>query len=327
MVIVLLMAMLVPFLGAAKEQTYNTICQGNLEKLGQAIYTSGVTSGGALPSPRAWIGTASASGGTDILKCPKGYYRGGGGGQLGGSGNIVVMDPPPVSVVFNTPEVEDLTRIFAFKERESCELGADVTVDIAEPGYYTNNYGAKPKVISAGTMVDSYFLHYDSVGNQNTQTTGWVGVPEDIIGLIVTDGRLDASDNILGHPGTVYHTGRKNRGFENNAEQITFEPGRRKLTINRFQISYPGEDVRILTLPSGGEASYGMNELVPQKSPRMKQALLVEYYKMIIEPDEDDLEAWLAPRHFDKANVLFVDGSVRATWPDKLDPNAKIWQP
>ena len=325
-IIGLLVMVLVPSLVGAREHAYNSICQGNLEKLGVALHTHGAENPTALPAPSAWIAAASGKGGKDVLKCPKGYFHGGLGGLAGTTPNVEQVKTPS-SAVFN--DLESNTRIHAFPERENYTLPQDVTVDISAPGDYDHGYRQTAKVIPAGTMVNCHFLHYDPVGSQWATSAGAISVSGEILGLIVTSGQLDATDHILGAPGTAYPTGQGARGFENRAEIVRLEADMRTFTINRFQSTFPGEQVRILSVPTG-TASYGMNNQVSSQGPRMQQLLLVEYNKAVVDfngklPDDDPNEM-LRPRHFGKANVLFVNGSVRLMWPDKLEPDADVWK-
>jgi len=326
--IAILCAVLVPFLAQAVEQAYSTICQGNLEKLGQALRTHGARNANAMPPVTAWIGAASSAGGGPVLKCPKGYFTGGDQAGAGTKPNVKLIDPP-MSVVFNTPEIEDNKVIHAFVERSNFELPGNVTVDLHEPGSYSKDWSSSRKTIPAGTIVNCLFLHYDSIGSSGAQTVGEINFETEILGVIVEDDTLNETDSMLGAPGTTYETGRKARGFENNAEIVALSNDMKSFIIERWKISFPGEEVRLLTRPMG-EASYAMNNQVATKRSRMEQVLLVEYNKPVADVDgrgrDDDLEVMLAPRHFDKANMLRVNGSVRLMSPEDLDPNQGLWQ-
>jgi prepilin-type processing-associated H-X9-DG protein len=279
-----------------------------------------------LPAPSAWIGAAEGHGCKPVLKCPKGYYTGGTSGIASTEDNVQQI-PRPISAVFN--DLESNTRVHAFVERQNYVLPTNVTVDISEPGRYSNDYARTSKTVPAGTIVSCFFLHYDPIGNTNSTTSGAITFSNEVIGLIVVTSNLDKTDSVLGAPGTLYANGQRSRGFENNAEIITLEDDMRTLTIHRFQSTFPGEEVRILVIPKG-EASYGMNDQVRQRAPRMQQLLLVEYGQPVADHDgrmPDDDPNLLAPRHLGKANVLFVDGSVRSMWPDEILEDRELWEP
>ena len=331
-IITLLVMIMAPFLANVKESAYNALCQNNLEKLGQAIWSHSVDSGATLPDAEGWSAAASGGGGKPVMFCPKGRYKASGTGSVATKPHVKMLEHPPVSVIFN--DLEDNKIIFGFKERNNFILPSAVTVDLSEPGRYNqfkgNNSQATTKTIPAGTKVNCFYMHFDSIGRTGTTSQGAVSFGADIIGVIVNTSTLDASDGTLGSPGTTYETGRKARGFENGAEIVILEPDMRTFTIERFKISYPGEEVRILTMPGGGGGSYAMNVEVNPKSPRQGQLLLLEYNKSLADVDgygyNDDLEVELAPRHFGRLNVLLVNGSVQAKWPGDLKRSKDIWR-
>jgi len=333
-IITLLLLIVAPIMNQAQEHGYQTICQGNLEKLSAAIRVPGATGSYSLPSPEGWLGAVVGAGAKASLRCPKGSYRIA-GCSVSVVPNVVEIEPP-MSTVFN--DLEDNKLIRGFRERVCYKLPTNVTVDISEPGRYSKNYAKTSKVIPAGTLINCFFLHFDSIGGQSAQSSGQLSFDSEILGVIVTDESLDATDKVLGARGTTYETGRNNRGFENNAEIVVLEQDRRTFTIERFKISFPGEEVRILTRAQGwgGDekdrgCSYGMNNQVNERLPRMGQILLVEYDQPVVDIDgreyDDDFELLLAPRHFGRANVLHVNGSVKLMWPDELDPDTEVWSP
>ena len=322
-IIILLVAMLVPFLGGVRERGYVTLCQNNLEKISQAMAVSSSNAGGRLPTGPSWVVAAKTYGSKEILICPKGFYRGGGGSvELTGEVKLI---PAPPSAVFN--DLEDNKIVWMFQEREGYDLPSSVRVDISQPGRYDNNYSSTSSILGAGTVVDCYFLHYDSIGSQGASTGGQIiTFTDEILGIIVTTNALNLTDVVLGNPGTIYETGRGARGFENNAERVTFSADRRSFIIHNFSISFPGEEVRILTRP-GGQASYGINEKVGHSRPNPRQIYIVEYERSQVNIDSPNWEAYAAPRHYGKSNALLVDGSVHLLSPEQFDPKTGEWWP
>lgn len=117
--------------------------------------------------------------------------------------------------------LESSTNIWAFDERQSYTLSSDLYVDELAG---TSSTG----VISAGTVVNSYFLHADLLGDSTDTAdiinlTGTVTFNTKILGLIwtgvpcghcpTTPMYLDTSD-YLGLSSTLYPTGGLGRGFE-----------------------------------------------------------------------------------------------------------------
>ena len=93
-------------------------------------------------------------------------------------------------------------------------LLAPLPVDIIAPGTYNLADPDNPGAIAAGTKVNSYFLHHESVANQLSTVIVAGSFPNPILGVIINDAYLDASDPILGNPGTLYPTGLDYRGLE-----------------------------------------------------------------------------------------------------------------
>lgn len=102
-----------------------------------------------------------------------------------------------------------------FVEKTGLTLGADLAVDIADPGIpgvYSSGDAYAPGVVPAGTRVSSVFVHFDTPGNNFFVSDFIVHLDEDILGVILTDDLLDASDPIVGNGGTTYPTGLDQRG-------------------------------------------------------------------------------------------------------------------
>ena len=64
-------------------------------------------------------------------------------------------------------------------------------------------------IISSGTEIQSWFLHFDMFGSAQVNATANgvydFGLP--ILGLIFSEAGLDGTDALLGNPGTIYPTG------------------------------------------------------------------------------------------------------------------------
>jgi len=325
-VVALLVAILAPSLTTAREHARRARCAANLRQIYHVFHAGEDLQ---VPTSTAWIAFLRGKDAGGILLCPSDSVdESGGASAVGMTGGMAEIDPPS-SVVFNS--VESCTTIHGFPEQDDFVLPSAVTVDISEPGYYESNYNRTSKTIPAGTGVDSYFIFFDPVGSQESTSSGSITMGSEIVGLIVLDATLNTTDRILGRTGTAYATGQGSRGFESGAERITLSADRRTLTINNFHSTFPGENVRIITLP-GGMCSYGMNNQVPPSPRSTTQVLLVEYDKPVVDVDggghDDDFDDCFAPRHLDRANVLFADGSVRAMRKEDVHPsqNPELWR-
>ncbi len=359
-IIVVLIAMLAaPVLRHMQEVSFDAQCRINLKRIYDVLRANDEAE---LPPAYAWTRVVRAAYAEPILICPKGVGEAtpddegvgevpidpaSGGGSGDGSGANIKAISPPRSGVFN--DLEDNTQIFMWVEREAYRLPSPIRCDITRPGYYERGWSsASPGTIPAGKRINSTFLHYDSVGNQNAVTSGSITMGGEILGIIVDSSSLDATDPVLGHAGTRYDTGRRSRGFESGAEKITLEDDMHTLTINRFQVTFPGEEVRIITDAGewgdgqwgeagegggGGPTSYGINLLFRDTTPKPRHLLLSEYNRSVVDLNgqgsDDDFETMIAPRHFGRVNVLYVDGSVDGVKPEDLDPveHPELWEP
>ena len=329
----LLMALLVGGIQSAHEHAINTQCKWNLHQLWQVLQANETP---GFPAPKNWTFTVSQIEAAPCLVCPKHNVDTSKGSEKPGeSGNVVLIAPPP-SVVFN--QVESNTLIRYFIEREDFTLPESVTVDISQPGRYDNNYSSTSTTISAGTVVNCTFLFFDPVGSQSATSSGAITMSGEIIGILCTDSKLNATDAVLGRAGTTYATGQGSRGFENNAEQVSLETDLQTFTIHNFHSTFPGENVRILTVGGAEGSSYGMNNQIRPTGSSPAQILLLEYRRSVADVDglnadgmsqDDDFYKEVAPRHFGLVNVLTVEGSVESFSPEEIDPrdHPTLWKP
>lgn len=119
------------------------------------------------------------------------------------TGGAVVKIAPPGSV--QDGALQSDLEIRAFDEQQCVTLASDLTVDVTPSG------GAG--VVPAGTSVSSQFLHFDPTGSSVVTLSGSITTDAAIIGAIVTESSLDASDS-LGAAGTAYPTGDVTRDLE-----------------------------------------------------------------------------------------------------------------
>lgn len=136
-------------------------------------------------------------------------------------GSLVLISPP-ASVVEGA--LEDTSTAVVFYERQRVLLASDLSVDATNPGADVNasGVGGDPGLIPAGTLVDSFLVHFDPVGQPtdlNVTVSWFLGFQstDRILGLIYSDALLDASD-FLGAPATTYPTGVVFRGTTGASE-------------------------------------------------------------------------------------------------------------
>jgi hypothetical protein len=92
-------------------------------------------------------------------------------------------------------------------------------------------------------------MHMDAPGNGPQDYDFTVEFAQEIKGVILKDATLDATDAVLGNPGTLYPTGLTNRGWEDTG------PDGFEVSISGNTLRYTGrvtsplDSVRVLTNP------------------------------------------------------------------------------
>jgi prepilin-type processing-associated H-X9-DG protein/prepilin-type N-terminal cleavage/methylation domain-containing protein len=377
-IIAVLVSLLGAVIGGGWEVAIDVQCKHHLSQLHKAFYMGRDV---AFPSPLYWVGFIESVGCAEVLICPKGDTSKPDPAAPkprnpypdvvdddtplpplppGDSISEQDVEPmrPPASVVFNA--LESSTAIREFSEQKNFVLPSTVRTNINAPGYYDSFAKMTGGSIGAGTRVNCYFLHFDPVGSTNSTASGRMNFTGEILGVICRDAELDATDSVLGNPGTKYPTGQKSRGFESGAEIVSISSDSRTLTIHRFQSTFPGEQVRVIVRAKadddpkagasggsgaagpasswawddnseydvGGPTSYAMNTRALPSDAWPGQVLLVEYRRTIVDlildgsSAQEALRLNLAPRHSGRVNALFVDGHVDGLTPEELMPNA-----
>src|SRR5205823_2620693 len=139
-----------------------------------------------------------------------------------------------------------------FNERRGVSLSSSVGVDVSTPGSYSSVAGLSPGNISAGTIVDSYYLHADPVGISGSAPqlqAGGVTFPTDVLGLIVLDPSLSGSDSALGISGTSYPAGGRALDLGSPTDTVSFSADRRTVILH-LSNSGASDDVRVITAAS-----------------------------------------------------------------------------
>ena len=183
----------------------------------------------------------------------------------GTTGGAVAV-PAPASV--GQGDVENDTDILAFSEAQGVTLPAGVTVDIRVPGSYLGGALPAPVVAPAGLVVNSHLLHFDPIGQppagSATVTSGSVTFDSSVVAIIATKRTLDATDRLLGAPGTAYPLPKlAARGIEGRG-RVSLSGDRLTVTVRRFAVTCCVDQVRVLTrahfplkLTGGGQVDTG----------------------------------------------------------------------
>ena len=154
------------------------------------------------------------------------------------TGDMTLILAPP-DVTLNAFESD--TEIWIFDEVQNFVLAADLSV----------NFGGSGGKISAGTRINSHFVHKDILGGLIT-LSGTATFDGTILGIIASPALLDASDSILGLVGTTYPTGLDRRGTQigeggASADSIIFAGN--TLTLTSESSSRP-DQLRVITAAS-----------------------------------------------------------------------------
>ena len=372
-IVAVLVALLMSIIPAVWETAYDAYCKHNLGQLYKAMHLGRDL---ALPRPLYWVGFIENVGASGSLLCMKGDTSRAdplpGRNSLpenqddeatlppldsssGAEQDVAAMDPPASVKIGAGGALESNTLIREFSEQKNLMLTTGIQVNISAPGYYDSYAKMTGGTVAAGTRINCYFLHFDPVGSSGAEVSGSMNFVGEIVGVICRDAELNATDAVLGNPGTTYPTGTKSRGFENSGQEIvTVSDDRHTLIINRLYSTSVGEQMRVLVrLPGpgetgggsgggsgglawddeeaedygvGGPTSYAMNSRISSADVWPGQVLLLEYRRAVADVGldgtvgHDNLPANLAARHLGRVNVLFADGAVRSLEPGDLLP-------
>ncbi len=179
-------------------------------------------------------------------------------GVLAVAGNGQLIDPPS-SVAQDV--LTDNVSAMVFEERSGYTLptaiGVDWDASIATDGNILEGIGLFPGVIPAGTVVDSFFVHYDTDAQLLGSTLTFVVTDAPILGVILTPDLLDDSDGTLGAPGTFYPGSfdfRGTAGQASEADQVLISFDLMSITIYST-VEAVFDQLRVITAPGVPEPS------------------------------------------------------------------------
>ncbi len=160
-------------------------------------------------------------------------------------GGAAVLAAPPASIQMD--EWENNTEIRGFFERETT-LVSDLGLDHAFPGLVDDESLVVPGVVAAGTRVQSYLFHGDSVDGADARLSGYVVFDTPILGVLFRSGALNGSDSFLGRPGVTYGTNIGRRLELPPGSFDTFEISADRLRLDfTLQFAQAYDEVRVIT--------------------------------------------------------------------------------
>jgi hypothetical protein len=158
-----------------------------------------------------------------------------------------VVDSGAVPTNLRDNAVGSNTTIFLFLERAGVVLPSAVTLNAQGAGSF--GVPAGPFTLAAGTVVDSYILHYDRVSGGGS-ATGSVTFGAPILGAIGTMAALQASDPVVGGPVTTYATFALRPFWDSGAgDSMTISTNLRTLTFTSRNDAGAMDELRILVSP------------------------------------------------------------------------------
>ncbi len=182
----------------------------------------------------------------------------------GHCGNVVVI-PTPRRATQGSYELNNVA--VAFAERRGLRLPTAVTVDAAKPGVYASK-SALPSPspsIAAGTVVDTYLAQSDAVGQPKpavNPVSAQITFDTNILGVMFTSPRLNASDHLLGSPTTTYEN-TQSRGLELSSihDTVTIVDAH---TVKLFlRTSAEVDDIRFVVAHAALPGGYGYSVASP----------------------------------------------------------------
>jgi hypothetical protein len=179
----------------------------------------------------------------------------------------VEMPAAPTSLDFQAFESNSVLSLIA--ERSGYTLQNDLTVNAVEAGHYDSTSLLSDSVIPAGTRVNSWIFHNDAVGvvtdwANSVVVAGGVTFDHKILGVMVLDAELDASDAEVGLEGVMYPIS-GHRGMELDLycpdlkyDAFTIDADRRTFSM-LMHTDRKADQIRIITeappLPAPGAAA------------------------------------------------------------------------
>jgi len=151
------------------------------------------------------------------------------------------------------------TEIRLFLEQSDVQLAAPLAVDITEDGTYRTPL--TPGTIPAGMIVTSVAIHANRDRPAGvSRLKGSVEFNAEILGVIVGDARLDASDGVLGLDLVMYPTAVTERGLELgaslNSDEIIVEGQRLELDLVVFDVP---DQIRVILPGNNSGVSFSID--------------------------------------------------------------------
>ncbi len=178
-------------------------------------------------------------------------------GIMGVTGAVEIVAAPPSDLRLGTWESNTAVRVFG--ERQNLALSNPLAVDITVPGTsgQSPNANVSPGTVLMGTRIDSFYLHFDNIGEGNIRLAGSITFDSPILGILVgleggvvtgsPNNSLGTTNGVLGLPGLTY--GYEGIDLFNISDQLTLGTNLRTISFN-FGTALSADNMRIVTATS-----------------------------------------------------------------------------
>jgi len=162
----------------------------------------------------------------------------------------IVQGLPPSDLDYGGTVSSD--QILLFQEQSSFPLPSDVPVDMTAPTTATGGPFTTAGSISSGTIVDSYFMHLHAYVPEAVTLSGSMTFDQDILGIMLSDESLYATDPIFGVSGTTYpaffdDNFRGTAEVDSANDIVTLSLDLRTITVTGYVFDYGIDQMRIIT--------------------------------------------------------------------------------
>ncbi len=311
--IVIIISILLPSVGKGREHGHAAVCKSNLHQLRIALQgTKGLTPHTRLPQPGVWTSYAANNGGGQVMTCPIDEFHHMGAGGL-----------------------DDL-RVIQWEHSGHPDNGHVTSTmmndiisgeNLPDPqiSWFRND------AVHRGGQLDGEadLMGQIGVSDWSQLENGQIAVSIDWSGRFL----IDTNENMIRvfdkWQGNANGGGSRHFFYDAAGEVLEIGGGRHSHTNN---LSHQGYNPPLDFPATGTAVSFGMNVLVRDLNSTGGQVLLLDYEKSIVNVGEngsinDDMDEMFAARHFGKANVMRVDGSIELMAQSELENQPDQWMP
>jgi hypothetical protein len=171
--------------------------------------------------------------------------------MIAGASQAAIVSVSGPGVIINNPVnvapgIVQTANVNVFAEKGPVLDSVGMPLDHVNVGLVNSPGSLVPGSVMAGTLIHSYFIHFDPVGSLSRE--GSVRFDQKIIGVIIDNPKFNASNPLVGLLGNTYGTASGAYGVElaANGDRFGISPDRYTLGF-RFAATDPGDRIRVIT--------------------------------------------------------------------------------